>query len=297
MAWIREVLTGREKNKPLVIIGTTRFSVDPSSIIRDRRSIDLDKARLIIYDSNRLRQKLALFKIFALPGLLQAARRYSNFYHIVAFSELLPIEFRKELAKLVSHHGDWIRLLEVAPTSSLVEMVRGAVHALGNGRPTLSFRLDDDDAICPDFVYRLEEHCRDAPDGTILSFDIGYYLQRISESSYVLEARDYPKVAIGLGVYRENGLGGCIFDLPVHTKIPSNTVLNIRDEVMWIRTIHEQNDSGKRVASQSVQMSLEEVQQSLHQRFHFLPLKEAISSLPITDDRSPLASRILFRIQ
>lgn len=68
--------------KPIVI-GVTRFSVDPLSIIgptalKDQQ--DLLKRRLAVYQPERLASRWMLFNHFALPGLLAVAEQHENFF-------------------------------------------------------------------------------------------------------------------------------------------------------------------------------------------------------------------------
>ncbi|HEM8494225.1 TPA: hypothetical protein U2Q01_000640 [Burkholderia multivorans] len=281
------------------IIGVTRFSVDPLSIIQQSLTEDeMHRRRTAVYVPARLTSRLALFRAFALPSLRSAAMRHPNFIHLIAYSSGLPPDIRASLHEISRPHRPWLQLLEVHPQEKFVDKVRDTVMAIAGGQVAFNFRIDDDDAISPDFVDAVVLASTSAPEGTVLSFDLGCYVQRIADDRFTVYDFDYPKIAIGLGVFCGATSSECVFDLPVHTKIPAERIVHIRDQNYWIRTLHSHNDSGTRSASVQPVDGNNAVA-LLRPRFGHLSIADALRSLSIATEerRAEIASKILFHIQ
>ncbi|NML34319.1 glycosyltransferase [Paraburkholderia antibiotica] len=291
--------------KPIVI-GVTRFSVDPLSIIgssalKDQQ--DLLKRQLAVYQPERLASRWTLFNHFALPSLITAAERHENFFHLLAYSSTLTGPIRENLHALENRHRSWLRLVAVEPDESFNDVVRNETRSLlaekAEGKCGFNFRIDDDDVLNPDFVDAVAEVWPSCEEGQVLSFDLGQYLQRVTDNEYLVSDVDYPKIAIGLGVFCNATSQEYVFDLPVHNHIPDTRVVNIRDKAYWVRVLHSHNDSGTRSSPAQSRIPMEEASARLVARYGHLNIPKALQCLSIITETSRVqtAPKVLFGIQ
>jgi hypothetical protein len=163
---------------------------------------------------------------------------------------------------------------------------------------TFNFRLDDDDALSPAFLDRVVEIAARQEDRKIVSFDRGYYLQRLSGAVFRVHEKFYPKNAQGLGIFSEQDSLACIFGQGLHHRIEDRRVLNVSDRPYWIRTMHALTDSGKRTIGCPL-LTLAEACEILAPEFGHLPLERALMALPETtgENEDVRALRTLYGIQ
>jgi hypothetical protein len=280
-------------------VGVTRLAVDPKSVSIKHfgNHLELKLRREQLYEEKRLDIRWHLFEFFTLPSLEAAATRFSDFVHLLAVSSIAPDWFRERAHACASRKSGWLKIIEINPDESFMVRVRDTVSLIARGRRIFNYRVDDDDALSPDFIDVLKGVGK-IQDGQVLSFDRGIYVQRCGEMSYYVQERDYPKIAIALGVFCSFPFAECVFDLPVHTRIPTERVVNIRDKVYWLRTLHGQNDSGTR-AEAGPTLNLRDACSVLTPRFGHITLQEALPALPIATETSRFqgAKQILYRIQ
>jgi hypothetical protein len=284
--------------RPLAIVGVTRFSVDPLSIIRQSLPEDeMLRRQSATYSPDRLSSKLDLFEKFTLPSLRAASELHEDFFHLIAYSSELPASITARLDEIYTEHKCWLQLLKVQPHEALADVLRMPIRSLSKGRRLFNFRIDDDDAISPDFVTATLVAAEECPDGTVLSFDIGIYVQRIAGDEFIVHEFDYPKIAIGLGVFSGPECVELVFDLPVHHKIPQHRTRNIRDRHYWLRTLHSHNDSGTR-AQNTQPVTAGDAYTLLSPRFAHLQV-DALNALPIAtgNHRFEDAPKVLLHIQ
>jgi Putative rhamnosyl transferase len=290
---------GHRAGPGLTLVGVTRFSVDPACIIEPGEATKpMATLRAALYDSARLRQHFGLFCNFTFPSMRAAAQRHPRFHYVVLVSPRLPAHYKARLYAMHLLNRTWFHLRTVREGDRLSDVTRRVALELSAGSRTFNFRIDDDDAISPDFVNKVLDLSEAHDDGTIVSFDRGYYLQRLSHSSFRLHEKAYPKIAIGLGLFSAPRAAACIYLQGVHNRIAPERVVNVADRRYWIRTLHRENDSGIR-AEETDPLPLADVCRSLAPAFGHLALERALAALPETAGTrvDPKARRILFKIQ
>lgn len=287
-------------NDELAIIGLTRFSVDPACIIEPgRERKPLKELRAAIYNPVRLRQHFKLFKAFCLPSMAAAASRHPAFRHVVLVSPTLPRYYLWWLQAFRLRHAGWLHLRMVRPGDDLLEVMRRAISELAQGKGRVfNFRLDDDDALKPDFTDKVVELSRTCDDDKVVSFDRGLYVQRINSAMFRVHDKVYPNIACGLGQFCSSRAPSSIFEGGVHNRIAADRVVNVKDGPYWIRTLHAHNDSGSRTEDVPA-ITLAEACGRLASAFPHLDVKRALRALPATGGIGADAGavRALFHIQ
>jgi hypothetical protein len=162
---------------------------------------------------------------------------------VVLTSTLLPKPVKRRLRQLAESR-DFLVIKTAPPDRSLSRAASMAAAACVDGGPMVTFRIDDDDALAPDFVASLKALAAVAAPGDMVSFERGLYLQPDGED-FLLQERNYRNIAIGLATLSDDGR--TIFDRGSHVRSDKFPVhVDDRPEA-WIRLLHQGSDSGARI--------------------------------------------------
>ena len=289
----------------LQVIGLTRFTVDPASIInRQRRNLNIRylketlhkkifansndqrsniELRNLVYNPARLRQRLDLFETFPWQTAIQFSTQYKDFCYLIFYSSLISADLLSSLHELVKPYHSWCRLVEVTPAQSFFRVCQRELRALRTHQNVFSFRIDDDDALASDYLDHLIDSYSKRNTEQIFSLASGYYLSRVCEDAYLLESAYEPNIAIGLGRFIHGAQCLSIYDEEcVHTLIPKDKVYYGTNLPSWIRTVHQTNDSETVIsAKSSVVLDASNLRDALGVRFSHVSKTEQLRMMPI----------------
>lgn len=226
---------------------------------------DIDTYKRDLFDSERLQERLELFKSFTIPSLIQQdligdcidgteIRRLQVF---LATSDQLPENHKREIEEL-SNKYRWLNVCYLSEdANSFDHIVTDYIESLYSQlhKPILysNMRLDDDDALSYDFLNRLEKFTTEENIGRAISFANGYFGVYDSEHKVFTHfcQRFTPKIALGLALinrYDNNGYSDnkmrTIYRAGAHLSIDKYipVILDSRKPA-YIRTIHNHADS------------------------------------------------------
>lgn len=229
-----------------LIIGLTRFSVVTEKTLQSfvsTRGKALSEAEDVIFNDQRMERRFSLFEYFCFSTHKRLSKENYNFYGIVFISKNMPAKWKDRLYALIEPFSS-LNIVEISPDASFHEEVTRAVKSLSNGKHAFTFRIDDDDALpsgfCEDVlnVYANVKHL------DVLSFDNGLQVARYGDDHYRVWSRNYPLIAIGLGVYDLESEGKTIFHLGDHSRMSEKfNVIHLEREASWLRIVHPDNDS------------------------------------------------------
>lgn len=288
----------------LIIAGLTRFSVDPRSIInRQKRTLNkryikeaiynflyrpksetrsLEMLADILYSKKRLLSRLKLFKQYPLASMAHLACRNSNLRYKVFYSSLLPQDIVRDLHYITSPYSSWCQCIAVNPSRSFFSTCQQSIHQYSDSY-VYSFRLDDDDALGSDYIERVLQAVSLDSDKYIYSMPFGYTLARVANDHYVLNPKEQFKIALGLGRLSPPKNNLTIFDEEyLHGLIPDSKVNKLETPPIWIRTVHDSNDSIPELPC-TVFLTADEVINSLGTPFTSFINKNSLQNLPIVD--------------
>lgn len=224
------------------VIGFLRFSVVTESHkagYRSTRDRSVEDAISTILDASRLSQRLKLFQTMPLASL--ARQTDMDFEIKLVTSTLLPDAIKTELYSVASRHT-FISISELELHDSVGDHFRSFLR---DGERTISFRIDDDDALNPDHVADLRK-LADGVDDRVLTLPNGVYLQPEGDS-FLVQRIHYPNNAFGIGYV--SSAGKSIWDLGSHGKLPESLMEQHPRPDAWLRSIHAGSDSGARVGA------------------------------------------------
>lgn len=225
---------------------------------------DLDSYREQLFNHERLRGRLNLFKNFTIPGLAKQkliedrleGTNIHSFQVFLATSQELPESHKQELETLADKYK-WLNICYLPSKGvRLQSVVTDYIEHLYNDfkKPILysSIRLDDDDALSVSFLDCLKPYTIEENIGRAITFANGYYGIYDSNSNRLIEICDYfsPKLALGLALinkYDENGYTNkikTIYDAGNHTRIDRHLPVITDGRIpKYIRTVHNHADS------------------------------------------------------
>jgi len=236
--------TGQGMSERVEILGLMRFNVVLSSAAKwgwkATQGRSVEEIAALILDPKRIETRLRLARALPIASLAQQTDRDFTLYMMV--SSLLPATLKAQLAELEAEFP-FIRVVELDPSASL----RGTISSLiPAGRPCITFRLDDDDAVGPHHVADLRSMAVTDNEESVLSFPEGVYMAR-EGGKLTFQQVHYPTNAYGIAFYSR--VGASIFDQRNHAKLSEGKMRTNPRPNAWIRSLHADSDSDTRLRS------------------------------------------------
>lgn len=231
-----------------------------------------EEIRKILYDPDRLTRRFKHFEQLTLHSI--RAQRHADFKVGILVGQTLPKEALAHLKHLVADvpQIQIIRLPQL-PMSNAIRRVFDAMAPDPGATHTATFRLDDDDAmhcLTTSRIAKLSVSLLDIRNATVpfgIAFNRGFYLDTGKPDELITEW--YEKTPLGIGltlvapadmqinVFRRNHRKlGEYFDC--HTEI---------GRPMYIRSVHEDNDSSAKPTGRRGDLPEEEVRRMLKRGF------------------------------
>lgn len=245
-----DTVAPRLAEAPLVVI--TRFSYLGKSGWKS----DASKDAALLFDPDRLRLRLELFRTITLPSLVAQTDR--DFSHLILTSAQLPSWAMDELSRACSAaYGKDRRFAILARRPGLltVHLRRYLQSIVEPGALVAQAVLDDDDGLAVDFVANLRRSLakldatgrETGPESlAFVSFPEGYGFEigmtGAGQATATVYAHRYPFINCGLTLV---GLPGAANILGIqHRKTPLlHDPLIVRRKRMFLRSVHGMNDS------------------------------------------------------
>jgi hypothetical protein len=223
------------------VVGLMRFSVVLESAVAGHWRLTKGRSfRKIVREVLRSKRLSARLRLAAHMPLASLANQTDpDFQLCVLYSALIPPLHRSALTDLAQQHS-FIQLVEVPTTADLRQVCSNLIP---QSTPCITFRLDDDDAVGPQFIADLRAMAKPENEGRVLSFRNGIQMERRGRKLAFQEV-EYLNNAFGLSYFDRTG--HTIFDQGGHHDIdPAKIVAHPRRRA-WIRAIHAASDSASR---------------------------------------------------
>lgn len=234
---------------PLFVV--TRFSFLGKSGWKS----DASRDAALLFDPERLRLRLELFKSITLPSL--AAQTDRRFTHLILTSSQLPgwamAEMKAACAAAFGEGGPFVILAKRPGVSSTV--LGRFLKSTVTGPLVAQAVLDDDDGLAVDFVADVRHHLaaldaagrETGPDRmAFVSFQNGYGcefgLNEAGETMTSLYAHRYPFINCGLTMVARPGAATILGIKHRKTPLLHDPVL-VKGKRMFLRSVHGMNDS------------------------------------------------------
>lgn len=131
-----------------------------------------DDAQQMLYNEDRMAARFHLFENLTAPSILHQTD--PDFRFVVITSTILPDRYKARLKAIVASVPQM--QLVVTDKCDLAKVLRPMIKASGASGllPTLSFRLDDDDAVSINYIARLRALSERLEPNTIICFPKGF---------------------------------------------------------------------------------------------------------------------------
>lgn len=216
-----------------------RFSVISASGHGFKTLNDMSASQIAdtVLDPVRMAKRLELFREIPLKSL--QAQTDQKFKCIVLVSKLLGEEFKTQLRDLATQNK-FLKIEEVGQDEDPAENCSKYIR-----QGTVTFRIDDDDAIHPAQVETLKSTAARIRPNTVISFPNGFAVG--AKDEFVLfQPRRWVVNAQGIA-YVSNKKRRSIFELGSHTKLDRYRMELCETPRAWMRSIHKGSDSGARI--------------------------------------------------
>jgi hypothetical protein len=222
----------------VAIVGFMRFSVVTKSHKRGykaTRDKTVAEALATILEPARIENRLRLVETMPLPSL--SAQTDPDFVlHMLISTELQPA-YKARLYELAGGLR-YLRIVEIGLHDDVQERVAAL---LVPGEPTVTFRLDDDDAVGVHHVEDLRRLAVPDNEGCFLSHPNGIYVQPVGDQLFVQEVTNLHN-AFGIGYLSSKG--ETVFHAGAHNQAGVGVAVSERPRA-WARSIHSASDSGE----------------------------------------------------
>jgi hypothetical protein len=226
-----------------------------------------------LYDPERLRRRFALFEAICLPSL--AAQSDLDFTLVVLAGDAMPLRWRRRLRALRSRYP-FLAICAAEPLGPL-QATRRAFRVGADERVPFvtGFRIDDDDALAVDYVERLRETAdrmldlgwADAETPVAIGYQTGLYWSLDDPDFALYRHSETRPTGQGTAMVAPFDFQQNIFRwnhayLAAHVRCWTDPA-----PVMFLRTLHGGNDSGRSIPRKAVKLSVAEGERHLRERF------------------------------
>lgn len=220
------------------VIGIMRFSVVTESHKRGYKAVrdkSLEEALDTVLNPERVARRMELVEIMPLASL--SAQTDKDFVLYMLISTELQQQFKNRVYELEANL-DYLRVIEVGVNDDVQAHLRELVN---KGEMTVTFRLDDDDAVGPHHIEDLRAMAVPENEGKLLSNPAGVYVMP-KGGRLVMQEVSYPNNSYGIGYLSTQGK--TVFSAGSHSDFRLATTATGDRKHAWIRSIHGDSDSG-----------------------------------------------------
>lgn len=238
---------------------------------------DFSQNTELLFEDDRLNGRLDLLRRIHLPSL--AAQTSQNFHLFVLTSANLPAWALKQLTQQC-HEAlgyDAVSIVAAAPGPAR-KYLRQFVSRRYGSRPHAQIVLDDDDGLASDFLASVNDELKNFRADTelpkFLTFPLGYGMVHSNDGPVLLFRHHYPFINLGLTMITTPQLKNILaID---HKGMPKRRGFRIcrADVPMFVRSVHQANDSRVEVGPNWVPVTRPEADADLRERFAWLRMSD-----------------------
>lgn len=270
-----------------MFIGHTRFSLLQPGSSRWRASEEgrfagIADYRDYLYSDRRMNARIDIFLGMTVPQLAVSAQD-QDVYHIVSYSEELPVKYKRQLLEAAQEHSFLILDECTVSDPPLLPLdLAKKLHGEREVKLFAEYRLDDDDVLPRDYFERLEPYLDSSFLGMYVSFGEG--LTGIYDDGHFYDVRRcrVPMIAIGLAKICGFGSDGELIAPATTRHTISDTVAPVildsrKLGYIWAR--HPEQDT-------AVSVSFSNTREELFER-----ARRQIDRYPVEDDMQQVAEQ------
>jgi len=230
----------------LQIKGLMRFSYLSQNGFAKSKD-DLNAMRAVLYDPARLERRFRLFEHLAFHTM--ALQDDTDFTCAILIGEDFPAAWRGRLEEIIAECAP-MQIVALPPMVH-IQAVKSAFQALPDDPDAThiaTFRQDDDDGMHRETIARIRSVASGMlptrPDKKpfVIAFNRGLYFDRAAEAP-ITEWYERAPLGIGLAMVTPKGDAATVFRRNHRNLVEYYDCYTEVSKPMWIRTVHEDNDS------------------------------------------------------
>ena len=252
------------------VIGICRFSYAALGGFK-RMHDSIEEREAYLYAPARMELRFRHFEALTLPCL--RAQTEPDFTLLIVTGESLPARYLARLREMTADIPQ-IKIVQSPPMKHRQAMQLAIRQELGDDEDeSLQFRLDDDDAVAVNFVRAIRRRARQSLRlrknwrNMAFEFRSGYYVQ-LSADGILAQKMQASFLACGLAVSFRPGDPKTIMNFGHHKLHHTMPMLIEPEPAMYIRALHEDNDSRYAPKPGALQPLTEEDRTLLRARFN-----------------------------
>lgn len=227
------------------VIGLCRFSYP--ALGGFKRMHDTVKDReAYLYQPERMNLRFNHFESLTLPSI--TAQKDPRFTFLIVIGPRMPKPYLDRLHDITAA-VEQVKIVEMEPIKHRYAMQAAIKEELGEDtEESLQFRLDDDDAVGLNFVRLIRRMARQAGNlrkpwkNMVFEFSKGYEASLSSDGIHLREVQ-IPYLACGLAALFKPGAKKTIMNFGHHKLHETMPTLIDPEPPMYIRAVHDDNDS------------------------------------------------------
>ncbi len=252
------------------MIGVCRFSYPALGGFK-RMHDTIEEREAYLYDPERMELRFRHFEALNLASI--SAQKDEDFTYLIVIGENLPKPYYDRLHDLTASTKQ-IKIIPMSPMRHRAAMQAAIQYELGdNDVESIQFRLDDDDAVGRNFVRMVRRRARQSAamrqgwNNMVFEFSSGYSV-KLSEQGILKQKVETPFLACGLAVLFQPGATRTIMNYGHHKLHHEMPTLIDPNTVMYLRAVHDDNDSKVKVKEDKLEPLTEEEQTFFEARFN-----------------------------
>jgi len=258
------------------IVGVCRFSYLGSGGF-EASKLDEQALADLLYDQARMTRRFAFFERLCLPSL--AAQTDPDFRLVVLIGTSMPMRFRKRL-KALADQFPFLRICALEPNGPLNATRRAFRRGTEEGADYITgFRIDDDDAVAVDYIEKTRAVAdqlirlgwADADHPAVIAFHRGIYWDLNDRDQPFHDFREIGPLGLASAMVTKPDAQSNIFRWN-HRRVAAHArVWSDPTDLMFVRTLHQHNDSGRTIPPGAVAIPKWQAKKLLSDRFGLDP--------------------------
>ena len=237
----------------------------------------MEKVTAMLYDQKRMNRRFAFFEKLCLPSL--AAQTDKDFNLVVLIGTSMPIRFRKRLKGLAGRYP-FLQICALEPNGPLNATRRAYRRGLKDGADYITgFRIDDDDAVAVDYIEKTRAVAdqliglgwADEDHPAVIAFHRGVYWDLNDREQPFHDFREIGPLGLASAMVTRPNAHSNMFRWNHRRVAAYARMWSDPTDLMFVRTLHQHNDSGRSIPPGAEAMPKWQARQVLTERFGLDP--------------------------
>lgn len=195
-----------------------------------------------VFEPAYFEYRFKIFKEVTLKSFQQQSDQ--DFVLLVLHSDTMPPRYKERFKQLEIENPFLYNVFTEDNVNSFNEAVKNSItYVAFKEDVALTFRIDNDDAVCVDFIHNLRGLVKKEFVGFTICIPTVIIVKRVAEQSYMIEERYYPSNSIGLAYVTGSDEYKTVLQVAEHHRMNEHNPLLLlpQTEIAGLMTINGEN--------------------------------------------------------